>query len=203
MDQQDWKDYEDYCERCARQAKTPVSFPVWDKMTRGLSSYMGKELAPAAVPAPSEPATQPAQSTASAGEGDASVVIGIERRIMKSGDVRFLEGINEPMGIETARYINNLSIELHNTQKVAEAFASTTNDSGYSELIDELSGQIKRLERENAAAKAALAEIIYLAPDKQPADLLGTSTIVREAYKLGYEWAQWEDAQIARKATAA
>jgi hypothetical protein len=59
----------------------------------------------------------PAASAPAADAGD-SVFVGIERRIMKSGDTRFLEGIDEPMGTETARYINNLSIELHNMQKV-------------------------------------------------------------------------------------
>lgn len=54
----------------------------------------------------------------------------IERRIMKSGDTetRYLEGIDEPIGPETVRYINNQSIALHNANKVAEAFAGTLDE---------------------------------------------------------------------------
>lgn len=76
--------------------------------------YSADELAPADTAAEAAPGGE-------AGATSPSVFVGIERRIMKSGDTRFLEGINEPMGIETARYINNLSIELHNTNKVMDA----------------------------------------------------------------------------------
>lgn len=77
------------------------------------------------------------------GVADGPIFVGIERRIMKSGDARFLEGIDEPMGIETASYINNLSIELHNTQKVADTFAQKAAD----------------LERELAAARARVTAV--------------------------------------------
>lgn len=63
----------------------------------------------------------------------------LERRMMKKDGVNYLDGIDEPIGKETADYINTQSMKLHDAEKVSETFSS---------ILSEKYQKIKELEAE-------------------------------------------------------
>lgn len=121
----------------------------------------------------------PRGSTASAGDG--GVFDLIERRIMKSGDIRYLEGINEPIGLETAKYINNQSMALHDANQARLVFAGQADDlraqiATLQAQLTVYAGQVAQLTDELAVASSWSAHVT------DPAEQLKWAEIaIREA----------------------
>lgn len=76
---------------------------------------------------------------------------------------------------------------------VTDATAGDAGDSGYSELLDELSGKIKRLERENKILMSALFEIRALGNHWSHGELSEATAITR-TYKIAADAIQFQSA---------
>lgn len=94
MDQQDWADYEAYCEQCANKAKTPNSFPVWEKMSRGINSGSTTEVN-----------RKPAQQPEPAGGDRAAELAGVADRLASESVMLAME-IAEALGLDRETFLD-------------------------------------------------------------------------------------------------